>query len=278
MQASLRAKSRPEPLFLDIPDEIFRRSPPLVATMPEHLNPSVERHEETVSRLRLLLYGCSLTTQYGASLATHLDKSVPVEVWMCGLCGRTAAELARMAERPFIEDEASRVGKGIQVILAEQDPFDVVLILAGTNDLGMGYESEIVVESIKKLHHTCHERGIRTVALSLPPNVACERSPAYKEKWRTVNRALLDWSRDWRDRVALFVDTSEMVPLDAEGVYYNIDRLHFSAQGAERFGIELAHLLGPILSAIQVPLLASPSLHQEEGFQKGRERQENHSP
>jgi len=253
MQASLRGKARPEPLFLDIPDDIFRQSLQLVADMPEHLSTRIEHRNEDAHRFRLLLYGCSLTTQYGVALATHLQESVPVEVWMCGLCGRTAVELTCMAERPFIEDEANRIGKGIQVILAEHDPFDLVLILAGTNDLGMGYESRYVVESIKKLHHMCHQRGIRTVALSLPPNVACERNPAYKEKWQRVNRALFDWSRDFRDRVALFIDTSEAVPLDDEGVNYLIDRLHFSAEGAERLGIELAGLLGPLLSASPAP-------------------------
>lgn len=279
MRAAVRGKPRPEPLLLNIPDEIFRRSPQLVAHMPEHLNPRIERREETANRLRLLLYGCSLTTQYGAALAAHLEDFVPVDVWMCGLCGRTAAQLTRMAEHPFIEDEASRVGKGLQAILAEQDPFDIVLILAGTNDLGMGYESGHVVESIKQLHHTCHQRGTRTAALSLPPNVACERSPAYKKKWDSVNTALFDWSRHLSDKVALFVDTNDVVPLDAEGIYYNIDRLHFSAQGVERLGIELAHLLAPLLSASLAQSFAAPSPpHEHESLQDGRERQENHLP
>merc|ERR1712039_552926 len=103
--------------------------------------------------------------------AEHLEHLVPVDVWMCGLCGRTAAELARRADCRGIEDEFDRVGKGIQVILTE-DPFDLVLIMVGTNDLGMGYQSGDVIKNIKALHQFCHERGVPTVALSLPPNVA----------------------------------------------------------------------------------------------------------
>mmetsp|Transcript_8785 Transcript_8785/g.18185 ORF Transcript_8785/g.18185 Transcript_8785/m.18185 type:complete len:131 (-) Transcript_8785:74-466(-) len=122
--------------------------------------------------------------------------------------------------------------------------------MAGTNDLGMGYESETVIENVKRLHQMCHEHGVPTVVLSLPPNVACERSSNYKQKWLRVNEALREWSSGVGacESVALFVDTSALVPLDEEGHVYGCDRLHLSIDGAERFGSELAPLLAPLLS------------------------------
>mmetsp|Transcript_8785 Transcript_8785/g.18186 ORF Transcript_8785/g.18186 Transcript_8785/m.18186 type:complete len:106 (-) Transcript_8785:554-871(-) len=96
MRSPSQRRKRPDPLFLDIPDAMFRRSPQLVADMPKHLN--AQTHGDGAQRRRVLLYGCSLTTQYGAVLAEHLERLVGVDVWMCGLCGRTAAELVRMAD------------------------------------------------------------------------------------------------------------------------------------------------------------------------------------
>merc|ERR1712039_1099850 len=88
-----------------------------------------------------------------------------------------------------------------------------------------------------------------TVALSLPPNVACEQSPDYKEEWLKVNHALRAWSCEETasSGVALFVNVGDLVPLDSEGHFYNIDRLHFSIEGAERLGSELALLVATLL-------------------------------
>jgi len=121
-----------------------------------------------------------------------------------------------------------------------------VLIMAGTNDLGMGYDSGIVVDNVKALHCLCHDQNVPTVAMSLPPNVGCERSPEYMRLWSDVNEALHKWS-EAISKVTLFVDTGTLIPLDTKGHFYSLDRLHLSPEGVESLGQGVADLLAPIL-------------------------------
>jgi lysophospholipase L1-like esterase len=233
---------------LKLPDEIFEKAPPLEADMPELLGAQHEDGENGL-RWRLLTYGCSLTAQYSHYLREQFNPDIGLDVWMCGLCGRTAAELVRMADQPTIEDEACRVGKGLHHILARDEPFQIIVIMAGTNDLGMGYPPGDVVRNVISLHRMCHTHGIRTVALSLPPNIASETNSTYQEKWLEVNKNLREWaySDDAKGQVALFVETSEVVPFESEMSFYSIDGLHFSDVGCERVASCLKSFLTPII-------------------------------
>merc|ERR1712226_211314 len=114
-----------------------------------------------------------------------------------------------MAERDTIEDVVGRVGKGLNVILNEEKRFDVILMMAGTNDLGLGYPAETIFENVKRLHEMCHEAQVRTVALSIPPNLASEETGSlYRERWLEVNQMIREWAcGETAPRgVALFVD------------------------------------------------------------------------
>ena len=55
---------------------------------------------------------------------------------------------------------------------AEEDgfPYDLCIIMVGTNDLGHDYKPHEVFESVVGLHQTCHRHGVPTIAISIPPN------------------------------------------------------------------------------------------------------------
>ena len=60
---------------------------------------------------------------------------VEVDIWVCGLSGLTAEELVDGMDDEDIRDSTGRIGRGLQLVLAERGPFDLVLLMAGTNDL-----------------------------------------------------------------------------------------------------------------------------------------------
>ena len=43
---------------------------------------------------------------------------------------------------------------------------DLVIIMVGTNDLGMGVSPQAILADVVRLHKACHARGIPTIALA----------------------------------------------------------------------------------------------------------------
>lgn len=173
---------------------------------------------------------------------------------MCGLSGRTAEELLERADAEAIRDVGYRKGAGLRHLLKAHGPFDLVLIMLGTNDISMGAAPEIVFEDIRRLHALCHERGTPTMALSMPPTEFLYTEPvsqAYRDCWDQVNGLLREWATS-PSRLEdcgcqpLFADTAELVPWFQEGSYES-DGLHFSPAGSRRLGEGLAPLLLPAL-------------------------------
>ena len=81
---------------------------------------------------------------YGEALSRELGD---VDVWVCGLSGLTAVQLSEDVDARLIVDVASRRGQGLGSILEERVPFDLVLIMVGTNDLAMGVAPGMVFHS-----------------------------------------------------------------------------------------------------------------------------------
>mmetsp|Transcript_84256 Transcript_84256/g.161024 ORF Transcript_84256/g.161024 Transcript_84256/m.161024 type:complete len:392 (+) Transcript_84256:66-1241(+) len=129
--------------------------------------------------------------------------------------------------------------------------FDTILIMAGTNDLG-NYPPHVIVENIKRLHGECHQRGLRTVALAVPPSSTFSEfeSKAAGE----VNLALEKWTQSISsdsDQDTLFVNVEELLPLSNASLW-DSDGVHFSAEGSRTLGFRLARLLHTDLAAREV--------------------------
>ena len=87
---------------------------------------------------------------------------------MCGLNGLTAVQLSEDVDARLIVDVACRRGQGLGSVFEERGPFDLMLIMAETNDLAMGVAPGMVLHSIQALHAECQMGGVRTVALRVP--------------------------------------------------------------------------------------------------------------
>merc|ERR1719253_877807 len=192
--------------------------------MPQRFAASEERLRGSgAPQSRILAFGDSLTAgffangqrfaPYAAALVESLLPSAAADVWVCGLSGLKASELGSKLDAQEIRDVAGRQGKGLRRILAEQGPFDLAIIMAGTNDVGDASMSpESIVTSVRSLHAACHSVGVRTVALSVPPSYASVQSPKqdplYQGRWQKVNQLLGEWARGpgKSEGCALFVD------------------------------------------------------------------------
>jgi hypothetical protein len=198
---------------------------------------------------------------YAKSLISTLaGTGISAEVVGCGLCGLTAVEMARGLDSPQLQDLFGRVGPGLRKLLLEEGPFDLVIIMAGTNDVAMPHISpDEVLASLKNMHAACWEAGAPTVALSVPESsvTGTTQYPQAAQKWHAVNDALDAWAKAEQGERSLtspfFVNSATLVSFDdaarARGIW-DQDSLHFTDVGSAEFGSKLApiiasHLQGP---------------------------------
>ena len=69
----------------------------------------------------------------------------------------------------FIVNVACRRGQGLDSVLEEEE--DLMLIMAGTNDLAMGVAPGMVLHSFQALHAECQMGNVRTAVLRVPQSV-----------------------------------------------------------------------------------------------------------
>jgi len=204
---------------------------------------------------RILCYGDSLTagfcdngrrfTPYGHALREGLTfAGVACEVTICGLSGLTAKEMVADSHSQAIKDVTGQFGRGLMRILDDDRPFDLVIIMSGTNDLGQSAPVQSVLDSTAQLHALCHQRGIATVALAPPltPHNHCTR-----EARRSIKLCLDSWQRNSAHLCQALIDPEEVIPRDAKP-HWEPDGIHFSPSGSHALGQQLAAMIVPLLA------------------------------
>lgn len=242
------------------------------ATIPEVFSSDAvgSKHRRT----RILAYGDSLTAgyfcgghcfePYGKVLAEELGRQHgPVDVWVSGHSGLTASQLYKDAGKENIVDSVDRSGPGLNLVIKRHGPFDMVLIMLGTNDLARSFGSGTtigrILEHIIALHRICHEAGMVTAVLSVPSNAFLSRDPEYMTAWKRLNGMLEEYagSEASKDRASLFIDTGGLVPFARGNGLFESDGLHFTPRGSRQLGLTMAPLLLPLLRSQQVDIVAA---------------------
>lgn len=241
---------------------------------------SVPTPLDASSTIRIGLYGDSLTAgfpsyePYGNSLVSTLaDEGVSAEVIGCGLSGLTAVELARGLDELKLRDHFGRVGPGLRSFIAEKGPFDLVMIMAGTNDVANPHSTvKEVLASLKSMHKACWEASTPTVALSVPESsvTGTAQFPQAAKKWHAVNNALSAWACAEEGELSLtspfLVKTARLLSFDkaarARGLW-DPDGLHFTVTGSRAFGSNLAPI---VKSHLQGEMQDSVFAEDEEPF------------
>lgn len=203
---------------------------------------------------RILCYGDSLTagfcdngrrfTPYGHALKESLKAAgLLCEVVICGLSGLTAKQMVADSSSQAIQDVTGQFGRGLARILNEDGPFDLVIIMAGTNDLGQGSPVKAAFDSACRLHALCHSRGIPTVALAPP---LTPRTPSLKEARCSIKNLLEQWKRNAATHCQALIDPEELIPR-MMSAHWEADEIHFSPSGSHALGQQVASLILPLL-------------------------------
>lgn len=196
---------------------------------------------------RIFCYGDSLTAgtsppnretyPYAPYLQAELQKGILKEsiVRHTGHPGWTAAQMLQGSD------------EGLRTKIREiQDPsLSLVILLAGTNDLGRQREPAEIAQDIIAMHKMCHDEGVpHTIAIGVPSSAYQSHYPEAKEKANQVNQALEQFCDS--EPKAMYMP----FPFDfvQRGDKWASDGLHFSQIGYQ----VLAESLAPIVEKILV--------------------------
>eukprot|EP00529_Nitzschia_sp_RCC80_P001431 CAMPEP_0113439544 /NCGR_PEP_ID=MMETSP0014_2-20120614/94_1 /TAXON_ID=2857 /ORGANISM="Nitzschia sp." /LENGTH=237 /DNA_ID=CAMNT_0000330305 /DNA_START=194 /DNA_END=907 /DNA_ORIENTATION=+ /assembly_acc=CAM_ASM_000159 len=156
-----------------------------------------------------------------------------------GLPGWTAKEMVRVADEPQY---------GLRTIINNiKDPsLSVVIILAGTNDVGYAMSSssnddaaKSIVSDVAALHEIVWQQGIKTIVVGIPPSGYQSMVKEAKVLVDNVNGQLRTFCEQQADRQkATFVE----FPFEYQpnGENWSSDGLHFSPKGYEALARHLA--------------------------------------
>eukprot|EP00437_Effrenium_voratum_P011038 CAMPEP_0181419612 /NCGR_PEP_ID=MMETSP1110-20121109/12162_1 /TAXON_ID=174948 /ORGANISM="Symbiodinium sp., Strain CCMP421" /LENGTH=260 /DNA_ID=CAMNT_0023542631 /DNA_START=61 /DNA_END=840 /DNA_ORIENTATION=- len=209
-----------------------------MAEMPVHFKHCAG---EALPRWRILCYGDSLTAgffaggmkfePYGRTMSEVLSAGgYPCEVSVCGHSGCTTRDMLDARQT-----ELADVVAGLSRIL-DAKPYDLVIIMSGTNDMGRGTCSSTIVEDLSHLHAVCHDRGVPTMVLAPPP------APAYGQMQEVQRQYLCQQLRHFAScstSVCAFLDPADLVST-ANGQLWEGDGLHFAPNGSQALGLGLA--------------------------------------
>lgn len=210
---------------------------------------------------RILCYGDSLTagfynngtrfSPYGKALEGALSSfGIDCEVCINGLSGHRADQMVEELDSDTCRDVCGKFGKGLAHILDNDGPYDLVILMAGTNDFTPDTDLRSIQASVCKLHNACHSRGVPTVMLAAPCN-----APNLQVG---LSRALSNWAHRQAD-VLCFLDPEQELPR-SNRTFWETDQVHFTPAGSRALGLSLAPKVIKILEQLDevVEFLESP--------------------
>jgi len=142
---------------------------------------------------------------------------------------------------PICQDMVGKIGKGLAHLLDRDGPYDLVILMAGTNDFVPNVIFKTISDSVCRLHSECHKRGVPTVMLAAPCNLA--------EMRIGVGRLLQDWARKNPTKVLGFLDPEDVMPR-SKVACWEPDHLHFSPTGSRTLGAHLSTMVAQILQKL----------------------------
>lgn len=149
---------------------------------------------QTKVPVRILCFGDSLTAGTTSNqlhpYAPHLQKALcervklqntNIEVMHLGFPGWKSGDLLMDADGP----------NGLRTIIRRKNetPISLVILLAGTNDLGSGKSSTEISEGVASLHKLCLEEKVsNTIAIGIPPSWFQESFTPAADVAKTANQ------------------------------------------------------------------------------------------
>lgn len=230
----------------------------------------------------ILCYGDNLTfgfcsngnqcKPYAATLSEALVRAgLRCKVSVGGLSGHTARQMVASIDSPTVTDAQGRlIGRGLGRMIDEDGPFDLCIIMAGTNDLTASYGSEDIVRDLRSLHAAAHSRGVPTVALAPPsPQRAAQAE---------VAKLLAQWVQTAQP-VLTYANAEDFAPRSTQG-FWEPDNVHLSPAGSASLGQRMMVHLLPTLSYLgwgEAATKAAIEATLQAERQRAKQNQENYS-
>ena len=215
------------------------------------------------TKRRIFCYGDSLTAgtsppldglfAYGSSLERELGDDVVVR-WR-GLPGWTAQTMSE-----YLDDGS--VGLRAAVNGIDNPPLTLVIILAGTNDIGFltssintagdAHDVDAAVKPILNLHKACLEckngdddHKIRTLAVGIPGSAWQQMNTVASKLAADMNSAMKDFAQSYPEGLVCY--TNFPFPYEKNDLWCS-DGLHLTPKGYEHLGRDLAPVVRNILA------------------------------
>jgi lysophospholipase L1-like esterase len=196
---------------------------------------------------RVLCYGDSLTAGTTSSdfvpypYAPHLEAALKkdnVVVRHVGLPGWTTENMIDQLDGP--------VGLRSAIQAIQNPPLSLVIVLAGSNDIGYGSSAEDIISHLLKMHRVAWEAGVpRSLAVGIPPSGYQATNAEAKNLASQINDHLRRTSEGCTMAYEPFP-----FPFEPDGKNWDVDGLHFSPEGYRDLGESLAPVVRRILQEV----------------------------
>ncbi len=176
-------------------------------------------HNQKLPMKKLIAFGDSLTCGYQSGLTsketpyTNYLKPLLGNDWILenkGINGEVTAQMLKRFERDVINHKPN-----------------VVVILGGTNDIGWGIDTKIIINNLKTMIQKALDAGITPIPCAIPSLIGNKRLILYRQE---VNSEIAKFAKEKNLRfVNLFAATADKnLNLDRK---YNNDGLHLNTDG-----------------------------------------------
>jgi lysophospholipase L1-like esterase len=158
----------------------------------------------------------------------------PSEIRWAGFPGWTTKDLRNNVNVP----SSSRSQDGLEIQL-QKDDYDVVVILAGTNDLGRGIEPEDIVDNLTFLYGLCHSHNVsKVLAVAIPDSHYLARNSDARGRRDRVTELMEKYGNESRGFLSVVRPTFGWS--DSGKTLYDRDGLHLNELGYERLAKDVA--------------------------------------
>jgi len=184
--------------------------------------------------MRIVAFGDSLTAGFQSpSIDNPIGKSTPYGKFLQGFLGESVEIITKGINGELTFDMSLRI---------EYDVISLrpgyVIILGGTNDLGMGIEPIEVFEELKKMYQRVKRSNIQAVSVTIP---SIRRFDDLIPPRKILNGFIKDYCKSHQQPcVDLFGATAEPDSLRLAEMYSN-DGLHLSTSGYKKIAELLYH-------------------------------------
>jgi len=198
--------------------------------------------KEMGSVKRILCYGDSLTAGFclrGAKFVPYANflknklssNGLNVEIDHYGFSGWTTQQLLSNSDKDVLKDFTGHKGPGLKKAL-ENEKYDLLILMAGTNDLGHGKTAEDIFKNIKTLAEFSLEANVSVLHVGIPDSAFLFHSSEARVKRDNINKLMENYATSKE----LVIYTPCPFKFSPNSRNFDTDGLHFSEIGYQVFG------------------------------------------